>query len=158
MSNSAKPTAEADAERSGLESAWPNGAPRRGQRAERNREITARDIELYTELTGDRNPLHYDPVAARASRFGEIIVQGGVTTGILNAIVAEQLPGPGTVFLNTNWNFKAPVRPGDVITGYIEVLDVSVDKPITRLSATVTRQDGVVAVEGTAVCYTSPLE
>ena len=158
MSNSAKPTAEADAARSGLDSAWPNGAPRRGQRAERNREITARDIELYTELTGDRNPLHYDPVAARASRFGEIIVQGGVTTGILNAIVAEQLPGPGTVFLNTNWNFKAPVRPGDVITGYIEVLDVSVDKPITRLSATVTRQDGVVAVEGTAVCYTSPLE
>lgn len=158
MSNPSKPTAEAAAARSGLASAWPNGTPQLGQRAERNRKITARDIELYTELTGDRNPLHYDPVAARASRFGEIIVQGGVTTGILNAIVAEQLPGPGTVFLNTNWNFKAPVRPGDVITGCIEVLDVSIDKPITRLSATVTRQDGVVAVEGTAVCYTSPLE
>jgi len=146
------------AEHDGPGRIWPNGTPRVGERAERSRKITMRDVELFTELTGDRNPLHYDPVAAAASRFGEIIVQGGVTTGILNAIVAEQLPGPGTVFLNTNWNFKAPVRPGDVITGCIEVVGVTHDKPITRLSATVTRQDGVVVVEGTAVCYTSPLE
>lgn len=158
MTHSSKTSPAAGAVRNGPETAWPNGTPRPGQHAERSREITARDIELFTELTGDRNPLHYDPVAASASRFGEIIVQGGVTTGILNAIVAEQLPGPGTVFLNTNWNFRAPVRPGDVITGRIEVVEVSANKPITRLSATVTRQDGVVAVDGTAVCYTSPLE
>ena len=87
-----------------------------GQTARRTRQISARDIELFTELTGDRNPLHYDEAAATASRFGGIIVQGGVTSGLLNALVAEDLPGPGSVFLHVDWNFRAPVRPGDEIT------------------------------------------
>ena len=104
--------------------AWPRGVPAVGQAASRTRAVTARDIELFTEMTGDRNPLHYDEAAARASRFGEIVVQGGVTSAILNAVVAEELPGPGTVFLEVNWRFKAPVRPGDTITGRVEVVDV----------------------------------
>jgi acyl dehydratase len=137
--------------------AWANGAPQPGQRAERTRPVTARDIELFTEITGDRNPLHYDEAAAAASPFGEIIVQGGVTSGILNAIVAEDLPGPGTVFLTANWDFKAPVRPGDEITGSVEILEARDDKPITKLRTTVTRQDGVVVLEGTAVCFTAKL-
>jgi acyl dehydratase len=119
--------------------------------------VVASDIERFTELSGDRNPLHYDEAAAKASRFGEIIVQGGVTSAILNAVVAEDLPGPGTVFLEVNWKFKAPVRPGDTITGAVEVVDVRLDKPITRLRTTVTRGDGTVALEGDAVCYTVPL-
>ena len=82
-----------------------------------------RDIELFTELTGDRNPLHYDEDAAGRSRFGGIIVQGGVTSGLLNAVVAEDLPGPGSVFLHVDWDFKAPVRPGDTITAEAEVLE-----------------------------------
>ncbi len=85
------------------------------------------------------------------------VVQGGVTTALLNAVVAEDLPGPGTVFLNVTWDFRAPVRPGDTITGRVEVTDVRLDKPITTLASTVTRDDGTVAVEGTAVCYTVPL-
>ena len=97
---------------------WPNGAPRPGDRATLSRKVEADDIELFTRISGDRNPLHYDEQAARGSRFGEIIVQGGVTSAILNAVVAERLPGPGTVFLNVSWDF---------------VLD------------------------GTAVCYTTPL-
>ena len=136
---------------------WPNGAPRPGDRAELSRRVEAADIELFTRISGDRNPLHYDERAARASRFGEIIVQGGVTTAILNAVVAERLPGPGTVFLNVNWNFMAPVRPGDVITGAVEVLEAREDKPITTLRTTVSRQDGTVVLEGTAVCYTASL-
>ena len=131
--------------------------PEVGQRAERTRRVTERDIELFTEMTGDRNPLHYDEAAAAASPFGEIIVQGGITSGILNAIVAEDLPGPGTVFLNANWDFKAPVRPGDEITGAVEILEARGDKPITQRRTTVTRQDGVVALEGTAVCFTAKL-
>jgi acyl dehydratase len=134
--------------------AWPRGAPRIGQRAERSRLVKPEYIRLFTEISGDRNPLHYDEEAARASRFGEIVVQGGVTSSILNAVVAEDLPGPGTVFLQTDWKFTAPVRPGDTITGAVEVLEAREDKPITRLATTVTRQDGVVALEGTAVCYT----
>jgi acyl dehydratase len=137
--------------------AWPNGAPRPGDRATLSRRVEAGDIERFTQISGDRNPLHYDQRAARASRFGEIIVQGGLTSAILNAVVAERLPGPGTVFLNVNWNFLAPVRPGDEITGAVEVLEVRDDKPITRLRTTVTRGDGTVVLEGTALCYTSAL-
>ncbi len=136
---------------------WPSGVPRVGQRAERTREVSARDIELFTAISGDRNPLHYDEQLASASKFGGIIVQGGITSAILNAVVAEDLPGPGTVFLHVDWNFKAPVRPGDTITGAVEVLKARTDKPITELRTTVTRDDGTVALEGHALCYTIPL-
>src|ERR687885_1770092 len=94
-----------------------------GDTARRSRVVSARDIELFTELTGDRNPLHYDEAAAARSRFGGLIVQGGVTSGLLNAVVAEDLPGPGSVFLHVEWDFKAPVRPGDTITATVEVLE-----------------------------------
>jgi acyl dehydratase len=136
---------------------WPAGAPAVGQRAARSRDVSSRDIELFTAISGDRNPLHYDEALAKASKFGGLIVQGGVTSAILNAVVAEDLPGPGTVFLSVAWSFKAPVRPGDRITGAVEVVSVRTDKPITELKTTVTRGDGVVALEGTAVCYTMPL-
>lgn len=137
---------------------WPRGAPRVGDVARRRRTVTSQDILRFTELSGDRNPIHYDDKLARASKFGEIVVQGGVTTAILNAVVAEDLPGPGTVFLNVNWDFRAPVRPGDTITGQVEVVEVRDDKPITRLRTEVVRDDGVTALEGTALCYTVPLD
>jgi acyl dehydratase len=138
-------------------SVWAQGAPWVGQTVERSRFVKPEYIQLFTELSGDENPLHYDEAAAKASRFGEIVVQGGVTSAILNAVVAEELPGPGTVFLHVDWKFTAPVRPGDTITGRVEVLDVRQDKPITKLATTVTRQDGVVVLDGTAVCYTMSL-
>jgi acyl dehydratase len=133
---------------------WPRGAPVVGQRAERSRVIGAGDIELFTAISGDRNPLHYDAARASRTRFGGVVVQGGITSAILNAVVAEDLPGPGTVFLNVNWNFTAPVRPGDTITGQVEITRVRHDKPITELVTRVVRGDGTVALEGTAVCYT----
>jgi acyl dehydratase len=133
---------------------WPSGVPAVGQRAERTRAVSAADIEMFTAISGDRNPLHYDEGFVRATKFGEIIVQGGVTSAILNAVVAEELPGPGTVFLHVDWNFKAPVRPGDKITGRVEVLSVRLDKPITELKTEVVRDDGTVALDGTALCYT----
>src|ERR687887_644053 len=104
-----------------------------GEIANRTRRVSERDIELFTELTGDRNPLHYDLEAASRSRFGGIIVQGGVTSGLLNAVVAEELPGPGSVFLHVDWDFRAPVRPRDEITAEVEVLEAREDKPLTKL-------------------------
>ncbi len=115
------------------------------------------DIRLFTELTGDRNPLHYDADAAARSRFGGIIVQGGVTSGLLNAVVAEELPGPGSVFLHADWRFVAPVRPGDEITAEVEVLEAREDKPISTLRTTIVNQDGTVVLDGTAVVWTEPL-
>jgi acyl dehydratase len=124
-----------------------------GEIARRTRRIEARDIELFTEISGDRNPLHYDEDVASRSRFGGIIVQGGVTSALLNALVAEDLPGPGSVFLNVNWDFRAPVRPGDEITAEAEITSVHAQKPIATLRTTITNQDGVVVLDGTAVVY-----
>jgi len=112
---------------------------------------------MFTAISGDYNPLHYDEELAKETKFGGIIVQGGVTSAILNAVVAEKLPGPGTVFLHVDWYFKAPVRPGDKITGIVEVIKVRTDKPMTELKTTVTREDGTVVLEGSALCYTMPL-
>ena len=137
--------------------AWPRGAPRVGDTASLSRQVKEADILRFTELSGDRNPVHYDPEVAAKTRFGGIVVQGGVTSAILNAVVAERLPGPGTVFLETHWRFLAPTRPGDTITGEVEVTSVREDKPITTLATRVVRDDGVVAIEGTAVCWTMDL-
>jgi acyl dehydratase len=131
--------------------------PEVGDTARRSRVVQAGDIALFTELTGDRNPLHYDEEAAARSRFGGLIVQGGVTSGLLNAVVAEDLPGPGSVFLHVDWSFKAPVRPGDEITAEVEVLEARDDKPITRLRTTVTLEDGTVVLDGTALVWTEQL-
>lgn len=142
----------------GKSEVWPNGMPESGQTATRSRHITTRDIELFTELSGDRNPLHYDKEIASATRFGSIVVQGGVTSAILNAVVAEDLPGPGTVFLQVNWNFRAPVRPGNTITGEVKIIKTREDKPITELETRVVLQDGTVVLDGNAVCYTMPVD
>lgn len=129
-----------------------------GDTARRTRLVTVHDIELFTELTGDRNPLHYDEDAASRSRFGGIIVQGGVTSGLLNALVAEDLPGPGSVFLHVDWNFRAPVKPGDEITAEAEVLSLHETKPICTLRTTISNQDGIVVLDGTALVYREPLD
>ncbi|XSG82101.1 MAG: MaoC family dehydratase [Methyloligella sp. ZOD6] len=142
-------------------SAWSEtargAAPKVGEAAELKNEVTMRDIELFTEITGDKNPLHYDKQVAEKSVFGGLIVQGGVTSGILNAIVAEHLPGPGTVFLHVDWSFKKAVLVGDVITGRIEIVNARDDKPICDLLTTVTNQNGEACLTGTAKTYTVPL-
>ena len=85
-------------------------------------------------------------------------MQGGVTSGLLNALVAEDLPGPGSVFLHVDWNFRAPVRPGDEITAEAEVLSVRDDKPICTLRTTIYNQEGIVVLDGTALVYREVLE
>jgi acyl dehydratase len=131
--------------------------PTVGQKASRTRRVRTEDIVLFTQLTGDRNPLHYDEEAAARSRFGGIIVQGGVTTGLLNAVVAEDLPGPGSVFLHVDWSFKAPVKPGDEITAEVEVLEARTDKPIAKLRTTIANQDGTIVLDGIALVWTEPI-
>jgi acyl dehydratase len=128
-----------------------------GQTARRSRVVMHRDIELFSELTGDRNPLHYDEERASVTRFGGIIVQGGVTSGLLNAVVAEQLPGPGSVFLHTDWSFRAPVRPGDEITAEVEILETREDKPIVTLRTTITNHEDTVVLDGKALVWIEPV-
>lgn len=125
-----------------------------GQRASRSATFTAADVLRYAELSGDHNPLHFDAEFAAQTRFGRLVVQGGLTTGVLHALVATDLPGPGTVFLSQNWRFTAPVYIDDTITAEAEVLSVHPSKPVTQLRIRVARQDGEVVLEGEAWCYT----
>src|SRR2546425_13377811 len=95
-----------------------------GQRACRSLTLTAEHVRTYAALTGDYNPLHFDAAFAERTKFGRLVVQGGLTTGLLHALVAMDLPGPGTVFLSQNWKFTAPVYLGDTITAEAEVVSV----------------------------------
>ena len=135
----------------------PAGRPQLGSHAERSRTTTMRDVEMFTEMTGDKNPIHYDADLAAKSPFGGLIVQGGVTTGLLNAVVAEDLPGPGTVFLETHWRFVKAVRVGERITASVKVEHVRDDKPICKLETIVRNADGETCVVGIATTYTMPL-
>jgi acyl dehydratase len=135
-----------------------NGRPTVGAFAERSRRTTARDIVAFSAMTGDMNPLHYDKTAAEKTVFGKLIVQGGATSGILNAVVAEDLPGPGTVFLEVHWKFKKAVGVGEEITGRVEVTKVREDKPICELATTIRDGSGDICLTGNATVYTVPLD
>jgi acyl dehydratase len=125
-----------------------------GQKARRSKTVTGRDVDLYAEITGDRNPLHFDPAFAAGTRFGRLVAQGGITSGMLNALVAMDLPGPGTVFMSQTLKYLAPTYLGDTLTAEVEVLSVKPDKPVCQLKATVTNQDGTVVLEGECWTYT----
>ena len=125
-----------------------------GQRATRRLTLTADHVRKYSEISGDYNPLHYDEAFAAGTKFGKLVVQGGLTTGLLHALVAMDLPGPGTVFLSQNWKFTAPVFIGDTITADAEVVSVHPSKPVTQLRIRVTRDDGSTVLEGETWCYT----
>jgi acyl dehydratase len=125
-----------------------------GQRARRTQVVTAREVELYAQITGDRNPLHFDGDFAARTRFGRLVAQGGIASGMLNALVAMDLPGPGTVFMSQTLSYKAPTYLGDTLTAEIEVLSLKTDKPVCQLRATIPNQDGTLVLEGECWTYT----
>ena len=125
-----------------------------GQRAERSLTLTTSHVATFAQLTGDYNPLHFDAAFAARTKFGRLVVQGGLTTGLLHALVAMDMPGPGTVFLSQNWKFTAPVFIGDTITAEAEVLSIHDIKPVCQLRIVIRRNDGEVVLEGEAWCYT----
>ena len=125
-----------------------------GQKARRSLRLTRAEVDAYARITGDYNPLHFDERFAAATQFGRLVVHGGLTAGILNALVAEDLPGPGSVFMSQSLKYVAPVFIGDTITGEVEVLSVHARKPVTQLRATVTREDGQLVLEGECWVFT----
>ncbi len=133
------------------------GKPKVGDCAERSRRTCMKDIEAFSGMTGDRNPLHYDRELAEATIFGKLIVQGGVTSGLLNAVVAEDLPGPGTVFLGVEWKFVKAVGVDELITARVEITDVRDDKPICTMQTSIRNEAGDICLSGTATVYTVPL-
>jgi acyl dehydratase len=128
--------------------------PAVGARARWTRTFTAADVEGFAALSGDRNPLHFDPEFAARTRVERLVVQGGLTTGLFNALVAMELPGPGSVFLHQEWDYPAPVYVGDTVTAEAEVIEARRDKPITRLRCVARRDDGTEVLRGECLVYT----
>lgn len=125
-----------------------------GQTATRTLTLTRAHVEKFAEITGDYNPLHFDEAFAAQTEFGRLVAQGGLTTGLLHALVAMDMPGPGTVFLSQNWKFTAPVFIDDTITATATILSIHATKPVTQLQIRITRQDDETVLEGEAWCYT----
>jgi acyl dehydratase len=125
-----------------------------GRKATWTRTVGMREIELYAEITGDRNPLHFDEGFTSRTRFGRLVAQGGIVTGLFNALVAMELPGPGSVFLHQEWDYPAPVYLGDTVTAEATVISSRPDKPITTLECVARRDDGTEVLRGTCVVYT----
>ncbi|MBR9999707.1 MAG: MaoC family dehydratase [Cyclobacteriaceae bacterium] len=125
-----------------------------GQKARRSLTLTGDHVRKFAEISGDHNPLHFDESFVSGTRFKKLMVQGGLTTGLLHALVAMDMPGPGTVFLSQNWKFTAPVFIGDTITAEAEIVSIHRTKPVTQLNVRVTRGEGETVLEGEAWCYT----
>jgi len=125
-----------------------------GKKATRTLTLNAAHVQTFADLTGDHNPLHFDESFTAKTKFKRLVVQGGLTTGLLHALVAMDMPGPGTVFLSQNWKFTAPVFIGDTITAEAEILSVHESKPVTQLKIKVTRESEETDLEGEAWCYT----
>ena len=121
-----------------------------GQSAVRTLQVTAAMVEAYAGITGDRNPLHFDAAFARSTRYGRLIAQGGITTGLLHALVAMDLPGPGSVFLRQRWSFPLPVYIGDTLRAEGVVDSVNVRRGLAEMSFTLTNQDGAEVLRGEA--------
>lgn len=129
-----------------------------GQKATRTVTLTTEHVKTYAELIGDYNPLHFDEAFTAKTKFKHLVVQGGLTTGLLHTLVGMDMPGPGTVFLSQNWKFTAPVFIGDTITAEAEVVSLHESKPVSQLRIKVSRQDGQTVLEGEAWCYKLPPE
>jgi acyl dehydratase len=124
-----------------------------GQTASRSLTVTPEMIESYAQITGDRNPLHFDAAFTAKTRFGRLMAQGGIATGLLHALVAMDMPGAGTVFTKQTWVFPRPVFIGDTITAEATVLTVHPRRPMADLAFVVTNQDGDEVLKGEATIF-----
>ena len=124
-----------------------------GQNASRSMKVTSDIVQRYAELTGDFNPLHFDEEFASKTRFGRLISQGGIAVGLVHALVAMDLPGPGTVFTEQQWIFPAPVYIGDSITVEGRVTDWRESRNRGEMEFVVVNQDGVEVLRGSTGVY-----
>jgi acyl dehydratase len=113
--------------------------------------FTQEDVERFSELSLDTNPIHLDPDYAKSTTFGRRVVHGMLVASLFSGLLGKKLPGEGSIYLGQSLRFKAPVYPGDEITATVEVTEVRQDKPIVTLQTTCTNAEGKVVIEGEAV-------
>lgn len=126
-----------------------------GQKTTRTQTITDEMVRAFAALTGDTNPIHLDEEFAATTRFGRRIAHGMLAASMISAALANDLPGPGTVYLSQSLQFKAPVYLGDTITAIVEVKSLRDDKPIVTLATTCINQENGTVLEGEAVVLIS---
>ncbi len=122
-----------------------------GDRASRTKTITDEDVQNFAKATGDTNPVHLDDAYAAETRFGRRIAHGMLTGSLISAVLGNDLPGRGTIYLGQEFRFKAPVFIGDTVTATVELVKYREDKRIATFQTTCVNQDGVLVVEGEAV-------
>lgn len=129
-----------------------------GASASRTKTVTREDIALFAQVSGDTNPVHLDPSYAQTTQFGKPIAHGMLSVSVISAILGNDLPGHGTIYLGQDVKFKAPVYVGDTITATVECTAYRTDKRIATFKTTVSNQDGVLVLEGQAVVLAPALE
>lgn len=121
-----------------------------GQKASLQKTYTAADVTAFAGISLDVNPIHMSDGYAKNTMFGQRIVHGILTSGLISAVLANKLPGPGTIYLGQELRFTAPVFLGDDITAEVEIIELREDKKIVKLSTTCYKQDGTKVITGVA--------
>jgi 3-hydroxybutyryl-CoA dehydratase len=122
-----------------------------GDAAEFSKTISETDVYLYAGVSGDLNPAHINESYAQKTFFKTRIAHGMLSAGFISAVLGMQLPGPGTIYLRQELNFKAPVRIGDTVTARAEVIEIIQEKNRVRLKTTCINQEGTVVLDGEAL-------
>ena len=128
-----------------------------GDKAQITKQFSTEDVELFANLSQDVNPIHLDDVFAEQTRFGKRIVHGMLSASLISAVLGNQLPGHGCVYLNQEISFKEPVYIGDTITAVVEVIEIRKDKPIVTLDTICKNQDETIVITGSAVLWVPQL-
>jgi len=121
-----------------------------GDSAEITKTIEETDIQAFAEVTGDHNPIHLDEAFAKTTRFGRRIAHGMLSASLISAVLANKLPGEGSIYLGHKLQFVAPVFPGDEVTARVTVKEIREDKPIVKLETVCVNQRDEVVIRGEA--------
>jgi 3-hydroxybutyryl-CoA dehydratase len=121
-----------------------------GDSAEITRTIEQTDIQAFADVTGDHNPVHVDEAFAKTTRFRQRIAHGMLTASLISAVLANKLPGEGSVYLGQTLQFVAPVFPGDRVTARVTIKEIREDKPIVKLETICTNQRDEIVIRGEA--------
>ena len=121
-----------------------------GDSAEITKTIQQTDIDAFADVTGDHNPVHVDEEFAKTTRFGRRIAHGMLTASLISSVLANKLPGEGSVYLGQTLQFVAPVFPGDEITARVTVKQIREDKPILKLETICVNQRDEIVIRGEA--------
>jgi 3-hydroxybutyryl-CoA dehydratase len=129
-----------------------------GDSAETTRTIEQADVDEFADVTGDRNPVHLDETFAQQTRFGRRIAHGMLTASLISSVLANQLPGEGSVYLGQTLQFVAPVFPGDEVTARVTVTEVRENRPIIKLETICVNQRGDTVIRGEATVLVSDVK